>query len=68
MKRKEDAGKPNAKLNSQLEVLSALNSPDVFILAIVEVDGDKTRTTYWKRPFRNQLDFTAKARITTSKI
>ena len=43
------------------EVLTALNSPDAFILAIVEVDGDKTRTMYLKRPFRNRLDFTAKS-------
>lgn len=41
------------------EILTALNKPDEFILAIVEVDGDQTKTTYLKKPFRNAPDFTA---------
>ncbi len=41
------------------EILTALNKPEEFILALVEVDGDKTRTTYLKRPFKNAPDFTA---------
>lgn len=45
------------------EILTALNKPDEFILALVEVDGDKTRTTYLKRPFVNSLDFAANAVI-----
>ncbi|WP_285938100.1 helicase-related protein, partial [Faecalibaculum rodentium] len=39
------------------EILTALNKPEDFILAIVEVDGNKTRTTYLKQPFTNQPDF-----------
>ena len=45
------------------EILTALNKPDEFILALVEVDGDKTKTTYLKRPFVNSLDFAANAVI-----
>ncbi len=37
---------------SKNEMLYALNSPHAFILAIVEVDGQKTRTVYLKEPFR----------------
>lgn len=39
------------------EILTALNKPEDFILAIVEVDGNKTRTVYLKQPFTNQPDF-----------
>ena len=45
------------------EILTALNKPDEFILALVEVDGGNTRTTYLKRPFVNSLDFAANAVI-----
>ena len=31
------------------EILHALNEPDKFILAVVEVDGNRTRTTYLKK-------------------
>ncbi len=41
------------------EIRTALNSPEEFILAIVEVDGDKTHTVYLKHPFKNAPDFTA---------
>ncbi len=34
------------------EILTGLNSPKEFILAIVEVDGQKTRTVYLKEPFK----------------
>jgi superfamily II DNA or RNA helicase len=44
---------------SKNEILTALNRPEEFILAIVEVDGDKTHTIYLKRPFKNAPDFTA---------
>jgi len=44
---------------SRNEVLTALNRPEEFILAIVEVDGDKTHTIYLKHPFKNALDNTA---------
>jgi len=39
------------------EILTALNKPDDFLLAIVEVDG--TQTVYLKKPFRNAPDFAA---------
>ena len=44
---------------SKNEILTCLNKPDEFILAIVEVDGNKTRTIYLKKPFKNAPDFTA---------
>ncbi len=44
---------------SKNEILTALNKPDEFILAIVEVDGDHTHTVYLKKPFKNAPDFTA---------
>lgn len=44
---------------SKNEILTALNKPEEFILAIVEVDGDDTHTIYLKHPFRNTPDFTA---------
>lgn len=44
---------------SKNEILTALNKPDEFILAIVEVDGDQTHTVYLKKPFKNAPDFTA---------
>lgn len=42
---------------SHNEVLSALNTPHNFILAIVEVDGNTTHTTYIKKPFVNPPDY-----------
>ena len=42
---------------SKNEILTALNSPDNFYLAVVEVSGDRTKTTYLKRPFVNSPDF-----------
>lgn len=44
---------------SKNEILTALNKPDEFILAIVEVDGEDTHTVYLKHPFKNAPDFTA---------
>ncbi len=44
---------------SKNEILTGLNKPDEYILAIVEVDGQTTHTVYLKRPFRNAPDFTA---------
>jgi hypothetical protein len=38
------------------EILTALNKPDEFILAIVEVDGNNTKTIYLRRPFTNAPD------------
>ena len=42
---------------SHNEVMCALNRPDAFILALVEVDGNLTRTTYIMRPFTNPPDY-----------
>ncbi|MGC9293503.1 MAG: helicase-related protein [Acidobacteriaceae bacterium] len=39
------------------EILTALNKPDEFILAIVQCDGDQTSSAYIRRPFRNDPDF-----------
>jgi len=44
---------------SKNEILTAFNKPDEYILAIVEVDGTSTKTTYLKRPFRERPDFAA---------
>ena len=44
---------------SKNEILTGLNKPDEYILAIVEVDGGNTHTTYLKKPFRAAPDFTA---------
>lgn len=44
---------------SHNEVLCALNKPEAFILAVVEVDGNVARTTYIKRPFVNPPDYSA---------
>lgn len=44
---------------SKNEILTGLNDPDNFILALVEVDGEKTETTYLKTPFHQQPDFNA---------
>lgn len=43
------------------EILTALNSPDQYILAVVEVDGNRTKTTYIQQPFHNPPDFGATA-------
>lgn len=44
---------------SKNEILTALNKPEEFILAIVEVDGNDTHTIYLRHPFKNAPDFTA---------
>lgn len=41
------------------EILTALNRPDDFILALVEVDGEQTSTRYVMRPFKREPDFGA---------
>lgn len=41
------------------EILTALNAPGQFILAIVEVEGDAAHTRYLKCPFHEQPDFAA---------
>ncbi|MCL6590153.1 MAG: DUF3883 domain-containing protein [Firmicutes bacterium] len=39
------------------EILTGFNKPDQFILAIVEVDGETTKTHYIRRPFRQEPEF-----------
>jgi hypothetical protein len=39
------------------EILTALNKPDDFILAIVEVDGEKSIPKYVRHPFKREPDF-----------
>lgn len=43
------------------EILTGLNQPENFILALVEVDGQCTRTVYLKRPFTNPPDFSTES-------
>jgi hypothetical protein len=44
---------------SKNEILTALNKPDEYILAIVEVDGEATKVVYLKKPFKERPDFAA---------
>jgi len=39
------------------EVLTALNKPDEFILALVEIDGEQTNVRYVQHPFQKEPDF-----------
>jgi hypothetical protein len=39
------------------EILTALNKPEDFILAVVEVDGDRTTPRYVRCPFQREPDF-----------
>ena len=41
------------------EILTALNKPEAFILALVEVDGPETKLLYLRNPFRNLPDLSA---------
>jgi len=41
------------------EILTAFNKPDEYILAIVEVDKEQTKTVYLKKPFLERPDFAA---------
>jgi superfamily II DNA or RNA helicase len=44
---------------SKNEILTALNKPEEFILAVVEVDGEKKHTVYMKHPFTASPDFSS---------
>jgi len=44
---------------SKNEVLTALNKPEDFILALVEVDGERGVPRYVRRPFQREPDFNA---------
>ena len=46
---------------SRNEILTALNLPDQFILALVDVDGPHTHTVYLKHPFVNPPDFSVES-------
>lgn len=39
------------------EILTALNEPEAFILAVVTVDGDKGEVRYVREPFQQEPDF-----------
>lgn len=42
-------------------ILTALNKPNKFFLAIAEVDGDTTHATYVKKPFHATPNFTSRS-------
>ena len=45
---------------SKTQILTALNKPDSFILAIVQVDGDtSSEPRYVRQPFEKEPDFAA---------
>jgi hypothetical protein len=44
---------------SKNEILTALNKPNEYILAIVEVDGEAIKVVYLKKPFKERPDFAA---------
>ena len=44
---------------SKNEILTALNKPDAYILAIVLVNGDERKITYLQKPFTSPPDFGA---------
>ncbi len=54
--RKSDADSVTVTKN---EILTALNKPDEFILAVVQVMGDRTHTTYYQNAFHEVPDFCA---------
>jgi hypothetical protein len=39
------------------EILTGFNKPEDFILALVEVDGERTTARYLRRPFQREPDF-----------
>lgn len=42
---------------SRNEILTAMNKPDEYILALVEVDGEKTHTVYLRHEFKSRPEF-----------
>ncbi len=42
---------------SKTQILTALNKPDDFLLALVEVEGDSGKARYVKQPFQREPDF-----------
>ena len=47
---------------SKNEILTAMNKPDEYILALVEVDGDKTKTIYLHCDFKSRPEFSETCR------
>jgi hypothetical protein len=47
----------NAITVTKNEILTSLNKPDNFILAIVEFGGDAHKVHYVRRPFQREPDF-----------
>jgi hypothetical protein len=39
------------------EILTGLNKPEDFILALVEIDGERATPHYVRQPFRREPDF-----------
>ena len=39
------------------EILTAFNKPEDFILALVEIDGERNTVRYLRRPFQREPDF-----------
>jgi superfamily II DNA or RNA helicase len=39
------------------EILTGLNAPDHFVLAVVLIDGEATAVQYYRRPFHHEPDF-----------
>jgi hypothetical protein len=39
------------------EIITALNKPEEFILAVVELDGDASKVNYVRTPFQREPDF-----------
>jgi len=56
--RKADASTVTVTRN---EVLTALNKPDDFILAIVRVNGSQIEPSYVRKPFTNDVDFSVES-------
>lgn len=42
---------------SKTQILTALNKPDDFVLALVEVEGDSAQALYLRQPFHREPDF-----------
>lgn len=42
---------------SKTQILTALNKPDDFVLALVEIEGDSTKARYVRQPFQREPDF-----------
>jgi hypothetical protein len=50
---------PSVRARLYNEILTALNKPEEYILAVVEVDEAEAQTVYLKHPFKERPDFAA---------